>query len=88
MRTIYVYIMADSKRQLRVGYTDDIRRDLGVYGTVKKVYPERLVYYETLSNVQDAVDRYMELGHLKRPAQVALVAAFNPQWEDLRAVWQ
>ena len=88
MRTIYVYILADRKRQLSVGYTDDIRRDLGALKHSEKLYSEKLVYYETLPDVQEAVSRFTEIKHLSRKTQAGMIAAFNPHWDDLSGLWR
>lgn len=89
MRTTYVYILSSPTRRLQVGYTDDIRRDLAARrAELGIVFADRLVYYETLVDHRQAIDRYIELKRLPRTRKQWLIEASNPLWEDLSAEWQ
>ncbi|MGK7389724.1 MAG: GIY-YIG nuclease family protein [Candidatus Cyclobacteriaceae bacterium M2_1C_046] len=46
-----------------------------------------LVYFESFSNIQDAVDRERQLKNWKREWKINLIKEQNPTLEDLSAKW-
>lgn len=88
MHTTYVYILSAGRQQLAVGYTDDIRRDMFARRLeAPEGFSPKLVYYETLVDPRQAIDRYIALKQLPKSRQRWLIEAFNPIWEDLSQEW-
>ena len=56
------------------GFTDD-------YNAV------RLVYWESIDDVRNAIDREKKLKGWRREKKLWLIARFNPGWKDLAAEW-
>jgi putative endonuclease len=90
MRQYYVYIMA-SKRNgtLYIDVTNNLvkrvyehRNDL-VDGFTRKYHIHNLVYYETYSNISDAITREKRMKKWKRQWKIELIEKSNPQWRDL-----
>jgi len=90
MKQYFVYILA-SKRNgtLYIGVTNDLvkrahehRTDL-VEGFTKKYHVHNLVYYETYSNIDDAIVREKRLKKWKRNWKIELIEKDNPSRMDL-----
>ena len=47
----------------------------------------QLVYFESCSEVLDAIDREKQIKGWLRVKKIALVESINPNWEDLSADW-
>ncbi len=90
MKNYYVYIMA-SKRNGTL-YTD-VTSDL-----IKRVYQHKsgkipgftsrykvyqLVYYETHSDIREAIKREKNIQAWKRAWKLGLIEKTNPNWDDL-----
>ncbi len=90
MKTYYVYISA-SKRNgtLYIGVTNDLLRRVYehknnlIEGFTSKYQVHQLVYYETTSEVTDALRREKQLKKWKRAWKIELIEKNNPQWIDL-----
>ena len=90
MKTYYVYIMA-SKRNgtLYIGITSNLERRVYehqqniVKGFTEKYNVHHLVYYETTSDVQAALQREKQLKKWNRQWKLELVEKENPEWKDL-----
>ncbi len=54
-----------------------------VDGFTKKYNVDRLVHYETYSDVSDAIGREKEIKGWSRAKKNALINENNPKWEDL-----
>lgn len=89
-RIYFVYIMTNAfNNVLYTGVTNDLeRRDNehksglgGVFTHKYKVY--KLVYYESGSDINTAIDREKQIKGGSRKAKTALVDSMNPAWEDL-----
>lgn len=86
----YVYLMA-SKRNgtLYIGITSNLadrmyKHKKGMYGGFTKKYKvEKLVYYETYSDVYEAISREKQLKDWKRDWKIKLIEKNNPVWIDL-----
>ena len=93
MRQYYVYIMTNHSRTLYTGMTNNLL--LRVYQhKIKKVASftqrynvNKLVYYETTSDVRVAIAREKEIKGWVRRKKVALINSVNPAWEDLSLEW-
>jgi putative endonuclease len=47
----------------------------------------RLVYYETYSDVRDAIAREKQIKGWLRSKKIVLIESTNPQWKDLSEEW-
>lgn len=85
-----VYILASKRRgTLYVGVTNDLARRIHEHhtgvaeGFTKQYAVYRLVYLETTTEVQSAIEREKQLKHWKRDWKIALIEQANPEWTDL-----
>ena len=93
MRQYYVYIMTNRSRTLYTGVTNNLERR--VYEHKHKMGSKftckynitRLVYYESFSDVRDAIAREKQIKGWLRSKKIALIESVNPKWEDLSASW-
>jgi putative endonuclease len=90
MKTYYVYILA-SKRNgtLYIGITNDLARRVYehksglIKGFTKKYSVNKLVYFESTSDVNAAILREKRLKKWKRQWKIELIEKLNPDWNDL-----
>ncbi|MDX1740521.1 MAG: GIY-YIG nuclease family protein [Rhodothermales bacterium] len=89
MKQYYVYIMSSKTRVLYVGVTGDLERRVAEHVAktgsrfTTRYNVTRLVYTEAFDSAEDAIQREKQLKHWRRSKKVALVTAYNPDWEDL-----
>jgi len=89
----YVYIMSNRSRTLYTGMSDDLSRrvyehkDKAGTGFTKKYRIARLVYYETMNDVQAAIQREKQIKGWLRSKKIALIETTNPEWKDLSEEW-
>jgi len=90
MKQYYVYILTNKyNRMFYVGFTDDIQRRIGEHknkkyeGFTKKYNVDKLVYYETYSEIEEAQLREKRLKKWLRKWKKELVGKMNPEWKDL-----
>jgi len=90
MKKGYVYIMTNKTNgTLYIGITSNIKRR--VYEHKKKLHESftqkyelnKLVYYEIIDRVTDAIAREKQLKNWKRDWKISLIEENNPNWEDL-----
>ena len=89
-KQFYVYILA-SKRNgtLYIGVTSDLvqriwqHKNKMVKGFTKKYNVDRLVYYETHSNVESAITREKQIKKWRRAWKIRLIEGENSDWNDL-----
>ena len=90
MRQYYVYILTNKHNTvLYVGVTNNLIRR--VYEHKNKLVPgftakynlNKLVYYEILPDVRDAIYREKQIKGWRRSKKVELIEKFNPNWRDL-----
>ncbi|MHB1457229.1 MAG: GIY-YIG nuclease family protein [Armatimonadota bacterium] len=86
----YVYILASRRNgTLYIGVTNDLeRRDCEHISGINQGFTSRygvhlLVYYETFSDVNDAIRREKTLKTWNREWKIALIEKDNPTWRDL-----
>ena len=86
----YVYIMSNqSNRVVYIGVTSDLKKRVhehktGVYeGFTKKYKVDKLVYYDSTTDVYSAITREKKLKGWKRERKNKLIEEKNPKWEDL-----
>jgi putative endonuclease len=88
-RTYYAYIMGSITGVLYVGITGDLitrvtRHKSGrTPGFTSWYRVTRLLYFEEFDNPTDAIHREKEIKGWRREKKISLVAAGNPNWQDL-----
>jgi len=90
MKTYYVYILASRKDGiLYIGVTSNLKKRIYehkeklVEGFTKKYNVHILVYFESTTNVEAAIQREKRLKKWKRAWKIELIEKDNPQWKDL-----
>ena len=89
----YVYIMTNKSGTLYVGMTNNIKertlrhKSKLVDGFTKKYNIERLLYYETFSDVYSAIAREKMIKGWLRKKKIDLINTVNPNWDDLSEDW-
>ena len=92
-RHYYVYMLASKTRRLYVGMTNDLTRRVwqhrtkAIEGFTSKYNIVRLVWYETTSQVVDAIAREHQIKSWRREKKIELIEAENPGWVDLARDW-
>jgi len=92
-KVYYVYIIASRSLNLYTGITNNIyRRALQhkcgeIEGFTKRYNINRLVYYETFSQVGNAIGREKQIKSWTRAKRLALIKSKNPTWQDLAEGW-
>ena len=97
MKTVhqyYVYILASKIRgTLYVGMTNDLQRRVYEHKTgIKKGFTEKygvnkLVYFETFQQVEEAIEREKNIKKWKRDWKIQLIERNNKKWLDLSRDW-
>jgi putative endonuclease len=88
-----VYIMTNRHRTvLYIGVTSDLAQRLarhraGIHPSsfTKRYNVDRLVYFETGSDIKAAIAREKQLKGWTRAKKVSLIETANPDWNDLGA---
>ena len=90
----YVYILANKTNStVYIGVTSDLMRRLWehrndrIEGFTKTYHVHKLVYYESFSDVRDAIAREKQLKGWRRARKNELIESVNPAWEDLAGDW-
>jgi putative endonuclease len=87
------YIATNGSKTLYTGVTNDLRRgmqehrDSLIPGFTSKYRIDRLVYFETTSDVRAAITREKQIKGWRRERKLALIKAVNPKWADLSKEW-
>ena len=89
MKQYYVYILASKKNgTLYTGVTSDLvkrvyehKNDL-VEGFTKKYQVHSLVYFESFSDINEAIHREKCIKRWKRAWKIELMEKNNPNWKD------
>ncbi len=86
----YVYILTNERGNVMyVGVTNNLVRRLAehrsgsVDGFTKKYNVHKLVYFEQIGDIEDAIAREKQLKGWTRAKKNRLVETVNPQWADL-----
>lgn len=90
MHDYYVYILASRKNgTLYIGVTNNLflrvwqhRHEGGSLFTTKYGV-ERLVWFESFGDINQAITREKQMKAWKRDWKIALIEKQNPDWEDL-----
>ena len=90
MRTYHVYIMANRRRRLYIGFTGDLsyrvqqhKRGVHVGGFTRRYNHDRLVYYEATRDPLAGIAREKQLKGWTREKKLQLIESVNPEWRDL-----
>ena len=87
--TYYVYVMSSHSGVLYTGITSDLNKRVGEHkegqipGFTKRYKVSRLVYYESLQDVNAAIAREKQIKRWRREKKVLLVETMNRGWNDL-----
>ena len=87
----YVYILYnDTNVTVYVGVTNDLERRLwehrhhtDPYSFTAKYHVDKLVYYETTTDIRAALEREKQLKSWNRRKKNELIQRMNPMWHDL-----
>ena len=90
MSSGFVYILCNDRLNvLYTGSTADLKTRINhhkqryVPGFTKKYNVHRLIYFEELPGLTDAIAREKQIKGYIRAKKVALITAKNPSWRDL-----
>jgi putative endonuclease len=90
MKQYYLYILASKKNgTLYIGVTNNLLKRVYEHknnimgGFTEKYNVHNLVYYETYSNIYDAIAREKRMKKWERKWKIELIEKSNPQWKDL-----
>ncbi len=92
-RQYYVYILTNHSRTLYVGVTSDLEKRVSqhkqklVPGFTARYNIDRLVCYETSSDIGAAIAREKQIKGWLRSKKIALIESMNPHWDDLSEGW-
>ena len=91
-KTYYVYLLTNwNNKVMYVGVTNNLERRLYehkhklVEGFTQKYNVDKLVYFETTTDVLAAIEREKQIKKWRREKKNQLVVGVNPEWKDLRA---
>ena len=93
MKKYWVYIMSNRSKTIYVGMTDDIERRVYehknklIKGFTSRYDCTLLVYFESLDDPTNTINREKQVKGLTRAKKIALIESMNPRWEDLAASW-
>jgi len=88
-----VYIVGSRSGTLYIGITNNIARRMVEHksgdfeGFASKYGCNRLVYYESFADVEQAIGREKQLKGWVRRKKIALIESVNPRWQDLSEKW-
>jgi len=89
----YVYIMTNKSRTLYTGVTNNLMRRVHehknklVPGFTSKYNIKLLVYFESTSDVNEAILREKHIKGWLRAKKIKLIESMNPEWKDLSEEW-
>ncbi len=89
MKTYYVYILASINKNLYIGVTNNLERRIQehkretIKGFTSRYKINKLVYYQSFSNVTEAIDWEKKLKSWKRIWKIELIEKENTYWKDL-----
>ena len=88
--TYFVYLLASQKNgTLYVGVTNDLVRRVFEHkndfapGFTRQYGVHTLVWFDSTSSIEAAIQREKQLKNWKRTWKVALIEKVNPDWSDL-----
>lgn len=88
MKPGYVYIIANDRPTLYTGVTSNLIKRVWQHknkvakGFTAKYDLKKLVYYETLGDINNAIVREKQIKDMNRAEKLEMVCKFNPNFED------
>jgi putative endonuclease len=89
-KNYYVYFITNwNSKVMYIGMTNDLKRRMYehknkiIKGFTEKYNVNRLVYFESTTDVNSAIAREKEVKKWRREKKNALVIQMNPEWKDL-----
>lgn len=85
----YIYILGSRNKVLYTGVTNDLARRVAEHkshlipGFTKKYNVDRLLYFEELPDIVQAIAREKQIKGWLRSKKLALIASINPDFKDL-----
>ena len=93
-KNYYVYILANKTNAVvYIGVTNDLMRRLWEHrndmadGFTKQYHVHKLMYYESTTDVNEAIAREKQLKGWPRAKKNDLIESANPAWKDLAGDW-
>jgi len=89
----FVYIMTNKSKTPYTGVTNNLMRRVAEHkqqllpGFTSKYKISKLVYYETFSDVRDAIAAEKQIKGWLRQKKISLIESINPEWKDLSVGW-
>ena len=90
----HVYILSNKANTVvYIGVTGDLMRRLWEHRNdvadefTKRYHVHKLVYYESTTDAQTAIDREKQLKKWRRAKKNELIESVNPAWKDLATDW-
>ncbi len=84
--------MTNRSKTLYTGVTNDLMKRVYqhqhhfVPGFTSKYKIDRLIYYETTTDIHEALKREKQIKGWLRSKKITLIESVNPEWTDLRAM--
>ncbi|HYL93058.1 MAG TPA: GIY-YIG nuclease family protein [Alphaproteobacteria bacterium] len=94
MKTFFVYIMSNKSRRLYTGITSKLAQRVFQHkhkllgGFTARYTFDMLVYFETFSDPNEAIQREKTIKAWRREKKLKLIMLTNPDWADLSAEWK
>ena len=88
-KSYFVYIMSNCSKMLYTGVTNDVEiraflhKSKRAPGFTQKYNLHKLVYFERLGDIREAIRREKQIKGWLRSKKVALIESVNPEWNDL-----
>ena len=88
--TYFVYILSSISGTLYVGISNNVLRRSAEHSIAQRnsftsrYRVNRLVYFETYTDVTKAIAREKQIKAYRREKKIALIRSMNPSWIDLR----
>ena len=85
----FVYILGNERPTLYIGVTSDLPKRLWehknkfVDSFTKKYNLNKLLYFEVLDDIEQAIIREKQLKNLLRKEKIELISTINPLFDDL-----
>jgi len=86
--------MTNNSKTLYIGVTNDLNRRIYEHknklidGFTKKYNLTKLVYFETVNRIEDAIRREKQLKNWHRQWKINLIETVNKEWKDLSAEFE
>ncbi len=93
MNQYFVYILTNRSGALYIGVTNDLKRRAYEHkhklipGFTSKYMLNRLIYFETTSDIHGAISREKQLKGWARQKKLELIGCTNPALRDLPKDW-